>query len=110
MSKRHPGKALARCWSITMFLIIVLLILPFFGLVSGGDAALEYIEKHSKQFDEDLLQLAAIPSIASMPKHADDVRKAADWLVKRLKKAGLKVGLSLQRHLKDEVFAFFGEI
>lgn len=82
------------------FLIVFLLTSPSFGLVNGGDAALEYIEKYSKQFDEDLLQLAAIPSIASMPKHADDVKKAADWLVKRLKKAGLKVEFPVQRLLR----------
>jgi hypothetical protein len=76
---------------MAMVIIITVLVLPSYALASPGDAALVYIEKHSKQFDEDLLQLGAIPSIASMPKHADDVNKAADWLVKRLKKAGLKV-------------------
>ncbi|GBF98443.1 hypothetical protein Rsub_11088 [Raphidocelis subcapitata] len=40
-------------------------------------------------FRKDLLALAAIPSVSSLPQHADDVLAAADWLVSKLRAAGL---------------------
>jgi hypothetical protein len=54
--------------------------------------ALKYANRHTNAFTQDLLQLAAIPSVSSLPGHKPDVQKAAKWLKGRVIKAGLKVG------------------
>lgn len=61
---------------------------------SAIDNPLSYIEKHSEQYDLELLDFASISSIASIPDHNKDILKASEWLVHRLKKAGLKVTAS----------------
>ena len=54
--------------------------------------ALDYVKAQGdKKYNQELLDLAAIPSISSLPEHAADVEKAAQWLVKRLKTAGFEV-------------------
>ena len=37
-----------------------------------------------------ILKLLAIPSISTDPAHADDVRKAAGWVHRRMEQAGLQ--------------------
>lgn len=55
--------------------------------------ALDFISSvGDKKYNQELLDLAAIPSIASLPEHSGDIEKAARWLVKRLKSAGFEVG------------------
>lgn len=58
---------------------------------TGVDNALKYASKHTSEYDKDLVQLASIPSISSLPEHAEDVERAAEWLSKRMKDAGLEV-------------------
>ena len=53
--------------------------------------ALEYSENHVEAIDADLLKLAAIPSISSLPEHAKDIVAASEWLVEKLKASGLQV-------------------
>ena len=55
------------------------------------DNALKYASKHTSEYDKDLVQLASIPSISSLPEHAQDVERAAAWLTDRMKGAGLEV-------------------
>lgn len=54
-------------------------------------AALEYLDKHQEEAQQDVLQLARFPSISSMPEYGEHVREAGRWLVRRLRKAGLEV-------------------
>ena len=49
------------------------------------------ISKGDKKYNQELLDLAAIPSISSLPEHAADVEKAAKWLIKKLNSAGFEV-------------------
>jgi acetylornithine deacetylase/succinyl-diaminopimelate desuccinylase-like protein len=48
-----------------------------------------YLSEHQAQYLEELSEFLHIPSISSLPDHAEDVRKAADWVVERLKKADI---------------------
>lgn len=48
-----------------------------------------YLSDHSAQFQAELLDFLCIPSISSLPEHADDVRAAAAWVAARMKRAGI---------------------
>ena len=48
-----------------------------------------YLEQNKDRFLEELKDFCRIPSISSLPRHADDVRKAAQWVRDRLSAAGL---------------------
>ena len=50
-----------------------------------------YLKSHENAFDNQLLELSSIPSIATDPAYATDVARAAQWLTQRLEKAGFKV-------------------
>lgn len=49
-----------------------------------------YLEAHRAQQLDDLVEFLRIPSISALPEHADDVRRAAEWLAARLAAAGLE--------------------
>ena len=57
---------------------------------SNVNEALAYSDKNVNRVDEDLLQLAAIPSISSLPEHAKDIIAASQWLIDHLKSSGLE--------------------
>ncbi len=63
--------------------------------VSGSAPAesLSYLADHHADANSQLLDLASIASISSLPEHADDVKRAAKWVEGRLREAGLNVGL-----------------
>ncbi len=63
---------------------------------SDADDALSYSNKHVKDIDDDLLKLAAIPSISSLPEHAKDIVAASEWLMDKLKASGLEVTFTVQ--------------
>ncbi|MGH2551638.1 MAG: peptidase M20, partial [Thermomicrobiales bacterium] len=48
-----------------------------------------YLADHLEANQSDLIELLRIPSISTDPAHAGDVRKAAEWVSERLKKAGV---------------------
>jgi acetylornithine deacetylase/succinyl-diaminopimelate desuccinylase-like protein len=50
----------------------------------------EYFEDNGSRYLEELCDFLRIPSISSLPEHADDVRHAADWVADRLKVAGIE--------------------
>jgi acetylornithine deacetylase/succinyl-diaminopimelate desuccinylase-like protein len=49
----------------------------------------EYLDKNKDRFLEELFELLRIPSVSADSKHAGDVRKAAEYLVEKLKAAGV---------------------
>lgn len=49
-----------------------------------------YLVEHQFQHQEELLQFLSIPSISSLPTHAADVQRAAQWVADRLTIAGLE--------------------
>jgi len=50
----------------------------------------EYLEENGSDYIDELCEFLRIPSISSLPEHAADVRRAADWVANRLKAAGIE--------------------
>ncbi len=53
------------------------------------DTALSYYKDHQQEYLRELTEFLQIPSISAIPSHQADVRRAAEWLAKRLKQAGV---------------------
>lgn len=49
-----------------------------------------YLDAHQARFLAELLDFLRIPSISSLPEHAADVQRAAEWVAARLSAAGLE--------------------
>jgi hypothetical protein len=43
-----------------------------------------YLEEQQSRYQEELLQFLSIPSISSLPEHADAVQQAARWAYGKL--------------------------
>jgi acetylornithine deacetylase/succinyl-diaminopimelate desuccinylase-like protein len=54
------------------------------------DDAVQYAHDHGDQFLEDLKDLLRIPSISTLPEHAGDMRRAAEWVRGRLQGMGIE--------------------
>ncbi|MCG8449601.1 MAG: M20/M25/M40 family metallo-hydrolase, partial [Pirellulales bacterium] len=54
---------------------------------------LQFVDDHRQQFQDDLMELLRIPSISADSSYANDMRRAADWLVEHLRSIGLSVEL-----------------
>ena len=50
----------------------------------------DYLERKREAALADVVELLRIPSVSGEPEHADDVRAAADWVARRLRRAGLE--------------------
>jgi len=62
--------------------------------VTALDAVLDHLAEQEKTHLKELQDLVRIPSVSADPSYAKDVRKAAEWLARRLRRAGLEnVGL-----------------
>jgi len=48
-----------------------------------------YLDEHRERFLAELQEFLRIPSISSLPEHAEDVRSAGEWVAARLRAAGL---------------------
>ena len=48
-----------------------------------------YLEQNQARFIEELVDFVSIPSVSAVDEHFDDVVKAGNWVVKRLKTAGI---------------------
>ena len=49
-----------------------------------------YLAEHRGRYREELVEFLRIPSISALPEHTADVRRAAEWLEKRLEAAGIE--------------------
>ena len=56
---------------------------------SASDKARKYSRNHAERFRHQLHELLRIPSLSGDPAHADDVRRAAEWLADELKSMGV---------------------
>ena len=52
------------------------------------DAVLKTLADNQDRYLRDLTEFIAIPSVSTDPAHAADVRRAAEWVAARLRKAG----------------------
>ena len=50
----------------------------------------EYLNENQDRFLEEYLDFLRIPSVSSLPEHAPDVAQAAEWVAKRMRKAGIE--------------------
>ncbi|PNW86247.1 hypothetical protein CHLRE_02g078650v5 [Chlamydomonas reinhardtii] len=53
-------------------------------------SVLKRLERQSDRYDADLTDLVAFPSVSALPDHLPHLLAAADWLVERLRQAGLQ--------------------
>ena len=49
----------------------------------------KFIEERREQYVAELTEFLRIPSISSLSEHADDVRRAGEWVAERLRKVGM---------------------
>ncbi|MEM7345377.1 MAG: dipeptidase [Chloroflexota bacterium] len=49
-----------------------------------------YLAENQDRFQEELFDFLRIPSISSLPEHAEDVQKAGEWVAQRLEQAGVE--------------------
>lgn len=49
-----------------------------------------FLQEHESEALADLIAFLRIPSISALPDHAADVQRAAEWVAKRLERAGLE--------------------
>ncbi len=49
----------------------------------------DYARQHQPRFEAELIELLRIPSISTLPEHAPDVRRAAEWLIADMQRIGL---------------------
>jgi len=63
--------------------------------VAGAETkeALDYLETHRDRLKQELLDLAAIPSVSAIPEYSESCLKAAKWLENRMNVAGLEVSI-----------------
>lgn len=85
------GMALLPAITFTSIAIALLGTLVIHFHRQADDSATKFASQHTKKYDEDLIQLAKIASISSLPEHSTDIEKAAEWLVTRLKAAEIEV-------------------
>lgn len=52
--------------------------------------ARDYIDQHQQRFLEELIELLRIPSISTLPEHRPDVLRAAEFVARSLRDAGLE--------------------
>ncbi|MBC8099284.1 MAG: M20/M25/M40 family metallo-hydrolase, partial [Armatimonadetes bacterium] len=49
----------------------------------------EYAKTHAARFEGELIDLLRIPSVSTLPEHAADVQRAAEWLVADMQRMGM---------------------
>lgn len=49
----------------------------------------DYLHQHAGRFEQELIELLKIPSVSTLPEHAADVERAAQWLCDHLRQIGL---------------------
>ena len=54
------------------------------------DSVVEHIHSQLSRSVEELEAFCAIPSVSTLSEHADDVRRAAEWLADRLERLGIE--------------------
>jgi acetylornithine deacetylase/succinyl-diaminopimelate desuccinylase-like protein len=57
------------------------------------DQVLERARQGRAEAEAALFELIAIPSVSALPEHAEDCRRAAGWLIDRLRRAGMDARL-----------------
>jgi len=56
--------------------------------MSDVDLAVQYAREHQTDFLDEYKDLLRIPSISTLPEHAQDMRRAAEWITAELERLG----------------------
>jgi len=64
-----------------------------------------YLDTHQPRFQDELLEFIAIPSVSAQPEHAADVRRAGQWVIERLKAAGMDNAVMMETGGHPVVYA-----
>ncbi|MCC7450976.1 MAG: dipeptidase [Anaerolineae bacterium] len=51
--------------------------------------AFEYVDSHRDEFLNELQEFLRIPSISTLPEHAGDIKRAAEWVANQLRRIGM---------------------
>ena len=66
-----------------------------------------YLEQNQARFIEELVDFVSIPSVSAIDEHFDDVVKAGNWVVERLKAAGIANARLMQTETHPVVYGEF---
>jgi acetylornithine deacetylase/succinyl-diaminopimelate desuccinylase-like protein len=58
--------------------------------MTGNNAAVEFAQQNGGRFVDELKALLRIPSISTLPEHAGDVRRAAEFVAAELRRIGME--------------------
>jgi acetylornithine deacetylase/succinyl-diaminopimelate desuccinylase-like protein len=61
--------------------------------MSSNGKVLNYIDSNRDRFLDELFEFLRIPSVSASSEHKGDTRKAAEWLMDKMKQAGLEVSI-----------------
>jgi acetylornithine deacetylase/succinyl-diaminopimelate desuccinylase-like protein len=61
--------------------------------MSSNGKVLDYLDSNRDRFMDELFEFLRIPSVSASSEHREDTRRAAQWLMERMKDAGLEVSL-----------------
>ncbi len=67
--------------------------------------AFSYAKENAERFRQELYDLLRIPSVSTDPAYAEDVRRAANWLVEHLREIGLETELIETENQHPMVYA-----
>jgi acetylornithine deacetylase/succinyl-diaminopimelate desuccinylase-like protein len=67
-----------------------------------------YLDQNQSRFDAELIDFLRIPSVSTAPERTDDVRRAADWVRRRLRAAGMLFVELLETPRHPVVFGRWG--
>ncbi len=59
-------------------------------MTDNREKALAYAQENKKNFLNDLIEIVRIPSVSTDSEHADDMRRAAEWLTQKLADLGMQ--------------------
>jgi acetylornithine deacetylase/succinyl-diaminopimelate desuccinylase-like protein len=61
--------------------------------MSSNGRILDYIDSNRQRFLDELFEFLRIPSVSASSEHKGDTRRAAEWLMDRMKQAGLETSI-----------------
>jgi acetylornithine deacetylase/succinyl-diaminopimelate desuccinylase-like protein len=61
--------------------------------MSSNGKVLDYLDSNRDRFMDELFEFLRIPSVSASSEHREDTRRAAQWLMERMKDSGLEVSL-----------------
>ena len=56
-------------------------------------AVIDFLKQNESRFISELTDYVRFPSVSAQPKHRDDMKACADWVVKRCQQIGLQAEL-----------------